>query len=94
MAHTKTVIHGSNQGTVSNIAGRRMSVLVAGCSVHPTFRNATVAPVRRGIASLGNILGNRRMFEDYIGSSDREALRRDWVQVGSDIRVSMSKMIK
>lgn len=94
MAHAKTVIHVSNKDIMTNFSGRRMSVLVTGYSVHPTFRRATVAPVRNGIASLGNIMGNRRMFESYIGSSDRDALRRDWNQVGKDIRTSMLKVAK
>ncbi len=77
--------------------GRKTStVVISSCnSIHPSFRRRiSISPIRRGIGSLGNVLGNEYLFLDYIGSSDNEALKRDWIQIGNDIKVSISKVIK
>ena len=58
-------------------------------SVHPSISRGSASPTLRGIGSLTNVLGNKQMFFGYIGSSDRDAIGRDWRQVGIDIKMSM-----
>ena len=63
--------------------------------VHPSLlRCISINPTLRGFDSLGDILGSNVIFTDYIGSSDREALLRDWMAVGNDLKVSIGKIMK
>lgn len=66
------------------LTGKRMRL--SSISVHPSILRGSMFPVLRGLESLTNVMGNKRMFLGYIGSSDMEAIGRDWRQVGIDIK--------
>lgn len=72
------------------LTGKHTRLSAMGCiSVHPSILRGSESPTLRGIGSLTNVMGNRHLFLSYIGSSDREAIGRDWRQVGIDIKRSM-----
>lgn len=63
--------------------------------IHPSLlKRISINPTLRGFDSLGDILGSNFVFTDFIDSSDREALIRDWMAVGNDLKVSIGKIMK
>lgn len=46
-------------------------------------------PFLYGIFSLGDIGGNNTLFDEP-SISDAEALRRDWMKIGNDMKIAMN----
>jgi hypothetical protein len=82
--HTKPYVIVENSINHRTIKTERKSGLLM-MSERPTFR--------RGIASLFNIIGEER-FTRYMQGNDAEDLKRDWMEIGNDIRISMGKFQK
>ena len=90
MANIKVKVPACYERSSVILTGKHTRLHAMGCiSVHPSILRGSASPTLRGIESLTNILGNKQMFLGYIGSSDIDALGRDWRQVGIDIKRSM-----
>lgn len=47
-----------------------------------------------GVGSLGNIRGNYVSFRSYMRGNNFNDIRKDWQQVGNDMRIVLSQMEK